>query len=463
MSEPMKDLVVLIPGIGGSVLARNGKTLWAPEAGAALRAVLTLGKTIRHLKLSGDDPVVDDLGDGIVATSLVPDLHVIPGLDWKIDGYTKLRRQLFQRFDLEEGKNYLEFPYDWRRDNRVAARRLADTVRPALAAWRTQSGNPDARVILVAHSMGGIISRLFLEFNDGWEITRRLVTFGTPYSGSVNALDFLSNGFRKAWGLVDLTEMLRSFTSVYQLLPSYRCLLDGSEWKRLDDVPNIPNIDNDRLVEALTLHRTLREAVDAVGPPLVRYDIRPVVGDTQRTKWGATLTADGVRVRYSRKPGEDGGDGTVPRLSAVPHELIDGWRNTAFFSEQHGSLQNDGPVFEHLSGVLRSQPVDLRDVFPASDVPVSLEVEDVLTTEPLAVRALPRDPVPALEAVIENAGNGSILRVPLNEGADGWYTAQVPGLAAGDYRIQVSGAGLRKVTAIAGVVDQADLARAAEG
>jgi hypothetical protein len=90
-------------------------------------------------------------------------------------------------------------------------------------------------------------------------------------------------------------------------------------------------------------------------------------------------------------------------------------------------------------------------------------VEDVLTTEPLVVRALPRDPVPAIEAVVEHAGNGSVFRVSLNEGADGWYTAEVPGLAAGDYRIQVSGAGLRQVTAIAGVVDQADLVRAAEG
>ena len=224
MPHPMPDLVVLIPGIGGSVLQRHGKTVWAPRPGAALRAALSLGRSIGDLALDGDDPALDHLDDGVTAPALVPDLHIVPGLDWKIDGYTRLRRALFERYDLEEGRNYLEFPYDWRRDTRVAARNLERVVRPALKAWRERSGNPEARLILVGHSMGGIVSRIFLEFHDGWNITRRLVTFGTPYSGSINALEFLSNGFRKAWGLIDLSSMLRSFTSVYQLLPSYRCL-----------------------------------------------------------------------------------------------------------------------------------------------------------------------------------------------------------------------------------------------
>ena len=49
MPEPMPDLIVLIPGIGGSVLARDGLAVWEPRAGAALRAALTLGKSIRSL------------------------------------------------------------------------------------------------------------------------------------------------------------------------------------------------------------------------------------------------------------------------------------------------------------------------------------------------------------------------------------------------------------------------------
>lgn len=181
----MKDVVVLLPGIGGSVLARDGKDVWAPTPGVALAGVLSLGGNIKRLKLDGDDPDVDDLGDGVVATRLVPDFHFVPGLDWKIDGYTKFRDDVVRRFGVLPGDNYFEFPYDWRRDNRVAARALARRSHEWLARWREKSGDADAKLVLVCHSMGGIVARLFLEFLDGWRDTRTLVTFGTPYSGSV--------------------------------------------------------------------------------------------------------------------------------------------------------------------------------------------------------------------------------------------------------------------------------------
>jgi pimeloyl-ACP methyl ester carboxylesterase len=449
----------VIPGIGGSVLARGGHPVWSPRPGAALRAVFSLGKSISSLTLAGDDHTLDDLGDDITAPALLPDLHIVPGLDWKIDGYSRLRQRLFERFDLADGGNYLEFPYDWRRDTRVAARRLATVARAQLARWRQSSGNADAKLVLVGHSMGGIVARLFLELHDGWTITRRLVTFGTPYAGSVNALEFLVNGFRVGWGpfTADLSAMLRSFTSVYHLLPSYRCVRVGAEWKLLDEIGPLPNVDAARLADALALHRALRAAVDAQGAPLLRYDIRPLVGDSQRTRWGASLTNDRVAVRFDRGPGEDGGDGTVPRVSAMPHELLNGWRNAAFFSEKHASLQNDDAVFDHVAGVLRAQPIDLLDIFPAGDIPVALETEDTTTDQPLVVRARPRDPVSDLTATITSIRDGSAQQVSLAQRADGWYEREVPGLPAHDFRVRVSGPGVRTVTDVASVVDVQEL------
>ena len=121
----MPDVVVLLPGITGSVLQKNGKDVWGPSGGAILRALMSGGKSIRDLALGGaDDPNVDDLGDGVTAPALVPDVRLIPGF-WKIDGYTKVRETLSRMFSLTLGENYFELPYDWRRDNRVAARRLA--------------------------------------------------------------------------------------------------------------------------------------------------------------------------------------------------------------------------------------------------------------------------------------------------------------------------------------------------
>ena len=241
--ETMSDVIVLVPGILGSVLQKNGRDVWAASGGAALAGLLSGGGSLRNLAIE-EDSLDDDLGDGVVATRLMPDVHMIPGL-WKIDGYTKIGQTIKAIFDVREGSNYFEFPYDWRRDNRVAARRLKQASHRWLENWRADSGNDDARLILVCHSMGGLVSRYFLEVLDGWRDTRALVTFGTPHRGSLNALRTLTEGVRKGpFGLFDLTEFARSLTSIYQLLPTYRCFAVGQEdLLRIGETNGIPHVD----------------------------------------------------------------------------------------------------------------------------------------------------------------------------------------------------------------------------
>lgn len=458
----MRDLVVLIPGITGSVLAKDGKDVWAISPGAALRGVLSRGASITRLRLQGDDPEADDLGDGVVATRLMPDFHVLPGLDWRIDGYGRFAQQVCARFGCTPGENYVELPYDWRRDNRVAARQLARRAHGWLRDWRERSGDDDAKLVLVGHSMGGVVARLYLELWDGWRDTRTLITFGTPYSGSLNALELVANGDRKGWGpfSIDLGDTLRSFTSVYQLLPSYRCMQgpEGS-WLNLDEVDWAgTEVDADRVADSLALHRQVRAAVDArlaTGAP--GYDVRPVVGDFQRTRWAARRVGDRVESRYLRSLDEEGGDGTVPRVSAVPHELLEGWRNVAFVGQRHASLQNDGAVLDHVGGVLRA--TRLVDVFPAADESVSLEVDDALTSEPLVVRARAASPDADLVARVEAVAGDVRRDVPLQRGADGWQAADVEGLPEGDYRVTVDGEAVHAVTDVVSVVDLPALLR----
>ena len=121
--KQMGDVIVMLPGITGSVLQKNGKDVWAPTAGGVINALLSLGKDIKRLELKDDPPGVDDLGDGVVATRVMGDIHLIPGL-WKIDGYSKLKSYVMKTFDVKIGENLFEFAYDWRRDNRVSARKL---------------------------------------------------------------------------------------------------------------------------------------------------------------------------------------------------------------------------------------------------------------------------------------------------------------------------------------------------
>ena len=98
----MRDVIVCIPGITGSVLRKDGKDIWNVSGGAILNALRTLGGSVKELKLE-EDPVDADDVDGITATSVIRDVHLIPGL-WKIDGYTKLVRHIEERFDVKHGE-----------------------------------------------------------------------------------------------------------------------------------------------------------------------------------------------------------------------------------------------------------------------------------------------------------------------------------------------------------------------
>src|SRR5207302_2970377 len=103
--QKLGDVVVLLPGITGSVLAKDGKDVWAPTAGAVFGGLFSLGGSVKDLTLHGDSSTAENLGDGVTAPRLVPDVHLIPGL-WKIDGYSKTVNSLLNAFDLTRGKNF---------------------------------------------------------------------------------------------------------------------------------------------------------------------------------------------------------------------------------------------------------------------------------------------------------------------------------------------------------------------
>ena len=69
---PPTDLVVVLPGIMGSTLRRNGHLVWAPSAGSALRAITTFTRSLKHLQLP--DGIGDDRPeDGVDPVSLMDD------------------------------------------------------------------------------------------------------------------------------------------------------------------------------------------------------------------------------------------------------------------------------------------------------------------------------------------------------------------------------------------------------
>lgn len=417
----MKDMVVVLPGIMGSILQKDGKDLWNVSGQAIWQVVRSLGDRLDDLKLEGDDPEGGDLDDGVTTTGLITDTHLIPGL-WKIDGYDKTSRLIIDNFKVVKGDiyqdpeeqiaNFYHFPYDWRRDNRANANILKRLLDKRLKTWRESSGNSNAKVILLAHSMGGLISRYYLEVLGGWEDARALFTFGTPYRGSLNAVNVLANGFRRQGidllQILGMKEIINSFTSIYQLLPIYPALqVDGAS-KRVAEVANLPNINQEKANQALAFHREIEAAVKTHPDS---YATVPFVGVQQPTLQSAEFTNGKITVsrelplimKNRNLASLANGDGTVPQISAFPIEFSD--RDVleipSFIAEAHGSLQNQPDILLNLLNKLQiSQATGetLEEIRGRGDKKsrnirigqkgISLFLEDLyLNNEPIIIKA----------------------------------------------------------------------------
>jgi triacylglycerol esterase/lipase EstA (alpha/beta hydrolase family) len=467
----MRDIVVILPGITGSVLQKDGKDLWAVSGQAAWQAFSTLGKSLQQLKLDGDDPNIEDLKDGIKATRVVADVHFVPGLV-KVDGYTAISRLITDNFQVEQGDiyhsdkpaNFFEFPYDWRRDNRVTAKRLKRVLDERLMQWREYTGNENAKVILLAHSMGGLVSRYYLEVLEGWRDCKALITFGTPYRGSINAVNFLTNGYKKLF--FDLTEVLRSFPSIYQLLPIYEMLKVGDKYYRIAEAPvELPNIVRARAEDALKFHREIEEAVNRHQEDaayLKSYKIIPVVGTKQTTLQSASIVDNQIFISSDLPDGipalasQFSGDGTVPYVSAIPIELSNDYRET-YIPEQHGSIQNNTKILTQLRDRLTAMQIDFKDVrgpevssSAAKQPAINLRLDDLyLANEAVEVHAklVDCENLGKLEAKITPiSSGGSSLNAEFHQQDQDSWRLSLDSLSAGLYRLTVEASSAKPQT-----------------
>jgi pimeloyl-ACP methyl ester carboxylesterase len=379
---------VVLPGILGSTLARDGQEAWAPSAGVVWRAIRSFGASIQSLTLPAD--LGDDHpGDGVETLALMPDLHLLPGL-WSANiGYSRLLDWLTQRFTLvppdpkdpAKPANLLPFAYDWRLSNRYNARRLRAVVEPALERWRALAeANREARLILICHSMGGLVARWYVEREGGAALTRKLITIGTPHRGAVAALQQLVNGLEKSVGplRLDLTRFARSLPSAHQLLPQYACLETGAGLAPISAVA-LPGVNPALVADAVAFHAALDAA------PASAYDLHPIVGTRQPTPTTARLVGERIETSEQIEGAREGGDGTVPRLSAAPKALNPDDPRLRYAPDQHLGLHSHQAVLDELEGVLTARPVIHRGL---AGPEIGLRTEPLLLLgEPLVVWA----------------------------------------------------------------------------
>jgi hypothetical protein len=442
--RPMRDVVVLLPGIMGSVLRKDQNDVWALSGSALLAGIRSRGASVRDLVLNGDSADAESLGDGVTPSRIFPDTHLLPGL-WKVDGYSALSKSLLDEFDLRLGENYFEFPYDWRRDNRAAARRLARLAPGWLKNWRARSSNREARLLLIAHSMGGLVARYYLEVLGGWREARRLITFGTPFRGSVKALGALANGLQGPRSLVDLSMLVRSFTSVYQLLPIYPCYsTDRGQLVRPVDAVDIPNLDQRRVKEAFAFHEEIRQANEQNSRDgrylSSRYTIHPIVGTFQPTLQAARKRGAVLEMSEQHPSVNLSGDGTVPQASARPIESqqLSQQHQTVYVAETHASIQNAVPVLNHIRAVLAEETIsDALFREPRSNA-VGLRVNDAYADNySVSVGVRSTDPGVAVIEVMSADKGQQVKRIVLDVPRNDETPVDCGRLPEGVYRVRV--------------------------
>jgi len=221
--------VIVIPGILGSRLrdAATGKELWPGSLGS-----LVFGAK-EHLALPFDpetlQPAAEARPNGLFEAVLGSDFYgeILRTLE-QSGGYRPARPG--EKAD-PRARRYYVFAYDWRQDNVRTAAKLDAFIEQI----RRDYGDPQLKVDIVAHSMGGLVTRYFLRYGaqdvlpmlhrDDFRVpdagagkVRTAILLGTPNLGSAGSLHGFIEG--AAVGLRRIpTEVLATMPSAFQLFP----------------------------------------------------------------------------------------------------------------------------------------------------------------------------------------------------------------------------------------------------
>jgi len=442
---PPTDVAVVLPGILGSTLRQDGHTVWAPSAGSVLRAIATLGASVKRLQLPagiGDEHP----GDGVEPASLMPDLHVLPGIWTPVKGYDRLLDRLRLLGYREPGTNPGSPPgnlfpvaYDWRLSCRYNAQRLITIIDPALERWRAQGGPyTNAQVVFVCHSMGGLVARWYIEKCGGAEVTRKLITLGTPYRGAARALAQLINGAPYGLGpfRLDLTDFARSMPSLHQLLPEYACLSQPGDLAKTTDV-TLPELDAAMVTDAMDFHTALKDA-EADRPESLEAT-HAIVGTSQPTATTARLADSRVEL-IDTYQGEDlYGDSTVPIVAACRPDVPMDSNTLRRVPDKHGNLQRNTAALDEVEGILTARSIIIKAAKP---IPLRVAAPDfALRGEEITVHVTPSEPTRHAIHLTVRSETGILIEARTLRPSTGTVSATIDGLAPGAYTIDVTGPG----------------------
>ncbi len=217
----LNQLVVVVPGIAGSRLDAEGGPAWELRLGSVMT-------TARHPERLSLQEHPDLRPAGPTPAGILPWLgrvHSLGSLTANLTG--RFTDVIVDVCDYRRARNLradvVVFSYDFRRSVAHAAARLAAEVEARIGHLAAERRHD--RVIVVAHSMGGLVARYWLGPLGGWRVCRALITLGIPHRGAPKALDWLVNGPRMGPLPVPHAKQARAvlagWPSMFELLPRY--------------------------------------------------------------------------------------------------------------------------------------------------------------------------------------------------------------------------------------------------
>jgi len=250
----IRNPVIVVPGMMGSKLSElsTGRLLWGAFNQTSIDATDPDDIRLIAYPLGGGSNRFDD---GVSASGVLDSLKIeIAGLEIRQQAYLNILQMLGvggyrdEELGMSGAINYgdrhftcFQFPYDWRRDNAENAQALHEFLlekKTYVEAQRKRQFGIDEPVKfdIVAHSMGGLITRYYLRYGDhgpavggqapplnwsGCEHVDRAILIGAPNNGSAKSLLSIHEGFSFSVLFKKFRSgMVATLPSIYQLLPN---------------------------------------------------------------------------------------------------------------------------------------------------------------------------------------------------------------------------------------------------
>lgn len=359
-----------------------------------------------------------------------------------------------------DGKDLFTFAYDWHQSNVVTALQLRDKINAVQTICQC------AKVDLVAHSMGGLIARQYIQSDVYEQDVDQMIFLGTPHLGSPKsylmweggetditredrAMKFILSKEAQKAGFGNLFNYVRNkpIPSVEELLPIYDYLRDKSSGD-LRTYPNnyprntfLENLKNS-IITLLNSSIRITNIVGELGYASTIDAIRVITSSSQ------PLWEHGYADGFYEKVGDRGlergvGDGTVTSNSG---EFIADDLNK--LNSEHSQLPTkaEGLVFKKLTGqdattLITSNTDSIFDINFKLLLIKILSPVDVIVTAPDGKRIgkdfQTNEEVNQIDGAFYSGFVTDDEYITIPNPLDGQYKIEVQGTGTGEYTVAI--------------------------